>query len=448
MHILCTICSDLVNQAESIYVTKCGHIFHHHCLAQWIERSKSCPQCRNKVTDRCMFRLYPTISNDITTGEDVATLQSRLDDAQLQLRQTKTVCKDREEKLLAIQADLKKNDEIIKSYEKKLVSRQSALNGLREQVEYLKMQNKETQRLKEENVALQQNMQLFNGLNNILNATCEDVEKMLQGYTDVRTVATFATALKRGLCESEAKNREIRDKLQVAKQQIGAEKATVADLQAKLLQTEDRLQEIEQKYQTLSKRKAGDMSDSDMDTSAPAQEIAAKQMRSMDLFDFSGPVLPVDRDESVGTLVRRIENADSPYLTLKQSSLALSALQRAPKHALPVDKMKPSELAIIKTTRNAVMKRPNTDKLSSQKSVSIFNKKESLSLDTAGEIPKRSNICYDGLGGHSKLEIFPVPNNTPNKNFIPKLTAKHRLKRPTPVGSQDISKMLDKMRGK
>lgn len=72
-------------------------------------RSKSCPQCRNKVTDRCMFRIYPTISNE-TSGEDVTTLQSRLDDAQLQLRQQKATAKEKEDKLSAITTELKKNE--------------------------------------------------------------------------------------------------------------------------------------------------------------------------------------------------------------------------------------------------------------------------------------------------------------------------------------------------
>lgn len=36
-------------------------------------------------------------------------------------------------------------------------------------------------------------------LQKVLNATSDEVEQMLEGYSDVRTVATFATALKRYL---------------------------------------------------------------------------------------------------------------------------------------------------------------------------------------------------------------------------------------------------------
>lgn len=442
MHILCTICSDLINQSESIYVTKCGHIFHHHCLIQWIERSKSCPQCRNKVTEKCMFRMYPTISNDVTSGEDSATLQSRLDDTQLQLRQQKSVCRDKEDKISDLIGELKKNEALLKSYEKKLVSRDSAMTAMREQMEYLKIQNKETVKLKEENETMKQNLQLLNGLNNILNATCEDVEKMLQGYTDVKTVAIFATALKRGLCESEAKKRESRDKLHAAKQQIAAEKLNVRDLQAKLLHAEDKLTDMERKYQALAKRKAGDMTEKCVDDKpAHAEAHCLKHMRpSLENVES----LNTTNNTSIRTLVDRIENADSPYLSLKQSNLALTALQRAPKHALSLDRIKPSELAIINSARSTVSKKPLDNK-----SLSIFAKKEPVTLDPDVEMESsQNNICYDGLGGHSKLEIFPVPSNRPLKSCVPKVTPRHRLKRPASSGSQDIGKMIEKLMDK
>lgn len=453
MHMLCTICSDLVNSAESIYVTKCGHIFHHHCLAQWIERSKSCPQCRNKVTDKCMFRLFPTVSNDAAGGEDVATLQSRLDDAQLQLRQEKTVCKEKDDKIMEMQFELKKYEEIIKVHEKKLVSCGSAVKALKEQVEYLKIQNKETVNLKAENESLKQHLQLLNGLNDVLNATCEEVERMLEGYSDVRTVALFATALKRGLCESESKKREARDKLHEAKQQISADKNALADLRDKLIRTELKLNEMESKYQALVKRKSSEMLEIDGEPSSlEDSQPNPKQRRAMDTTFVNNTIVFTNTEDSVSPMVKRVLDADSPYLSLKQSNLALSALQRAPKHSIPVDKIKPSELAIINSARNAITKRPGAENMpwNSQRSLSIFNKKEPVSLDTEDEKKTlQPNICYDGLGGHSKLEIFPVPSNTPVKSYIPKLSAKHKLKRPLPsVGTQDIGKMLQKLMDK
>lgn len=56
-----------------------------------------------------MFRLYPTVSNE-NNSEDAATLQSRLDDAQLQLRQQRVKYKEKEDKLAIVTADLKRQE--------------------------------------------------------------------------------------------------------------------------------------------------------------------------------------------------------------------------------------------------------------------------------------------------------------------------------------------------
>ncbi|XP_013186073.1 E3 ubiquitin-protein ligase TRAIP [Amyelois transitella] len=459
MHILCTICSDLVNPAENLHATKCGHLFHYRCLSQWIERSASCPQCRNKVTDRCMFRVYPTVSNE-NSGDDVTTLQSKLDDALLQLRQQKVKEKEKEDKLAEIGADLKKNVELLKTYEKKLVSRDSAVVALREQLEYIKLQNKETKRIKDENTSLKKNLQTLNGLQKVLNATSDEVEQMLQGYTDVRTVATFATALKRALCESEARKNELRERLHSATQNCNAEISKVRSLQTKLAQLEEKLihaelnaSELKKQYESNNKRKTEDnVIQTDMEQ---ALESNRDEKKSPDVCkdhpkrqsEFNKAMYVSHSDKSFDRMVKTIEDSDSPYLCLKQSSLALTVLQQRPKQMAADNKLKPSELALLNSVRNIAMKKP-----AQEPSTSIFQKKPKLlslamehepNLDDA-----QMDITYDGLGGHSKPDIFPTPTKRPLKSCVPKLSAKHKLKRPTPNGSQDISKMLAKMQDK
>lgn len=46
LNILCAICAEFFNNADVIYSTRCGHVFHKHCLYQWLHRSNTCPQCR------------------------------------------------------------------------------------------------------------------------------------------------------------------------------------------------------------------------------------------------------------------------------------------------------------------------------------------------------------------------------------------------------------------
>uniref|UniRef100_A0A2A4IYB5 RING-type domain-containing protein n=1 Tax=Heliothis virescens TaxID=7102 RepID=A0A2A4IYB5_HELVI len=442
MNILCTICSDLVNQAENIFVTKCGHIFHHHCLAQWIERSKTCPQCRNKVTNSCMFRLYPTVSNE-NSNEDAATLQSRLDDAELQLRQQRAKYKEKEDKLVTANADLKRQDDLLKSYEKRLVSFDSKVLALSEQLEFTNIQNKEMQRIKEENESLKKNMQTLNGLQKVLNATSDDVEQMLRSYSDARTIATFATALKRALCESESKKNETRDRLHAAKQKLAMEKKNNDDLQNRIMELHDELEQVQAKCDLLNaeveQRKSRPVDNH-------AQVVTAEVESPPKLND---AVIATDsRNNSFNTLVNNIETSDSPYLSLKQGNLfALSALQRAPLTIL--DKIMPSDPLFLNSIKNATKKRLGEKSNSLSTKHSIFHKKEPMKLEPRDEnVTSSLDITYDGLGGHSKPDIFPVPNKTPVKSCIPKLSAKHKLKRPNPTGNQDIEKMLKKIKNK
>ncbi|KAJ0172377.1 hypothetical protein K1T71_012350 [Dendrolimus kikuchii] len=417
MNIQCPICNDLISEADNIYVTKCGHLFHYICLCQWIERSKSCPQCRHKVTDKCMFRLYPTISSE-NAGDSAETLLSKLDDANLKLRQQGVKTKETEDKLEKITEELKKNETLIKSYETKLVNRESVIGGLKKQVEYLQVQNNETETLKAENECLNKNIQMLNGLQKVLNATSDEVEQMLRGYTDVRTVATFATALKRALTESESKKIELRNRLQGIKEELGVYRKKYAELVISSTKYRDSLIYVLRKYEALQKSQNPQQKKDNVICIDSDEEINVPNTIDLSKYKFND-----SKNNNVDAMVNSIENSDSPYLSLKQSSLALTALQRKQKPDL--DKIKPSERMII----------PN----------SIFKKKEPLQVATSETLKmSQPGTSYDGLGGHSKLDTFPERTETPLNSRIPKVTGKHKLKRPNTSRSQDIGEMIKK----
>ncbi|XP_063386245.1 E3 ubiquitin-protein ligase TRAIP-like [Cydia fagiglandana] len=437
MHILCTICSDLVNPAESLYVTKCGHLFHYQCLAQWIERSKSCPQCRNKVTDRCMFRMYPTVSNE-NSGEDAATLQSRLDDAMLQLRTQKTEQRELKDKLAAATKEANKKEELLKAAEKRLVSRDSAVSALREQLEYVKIQNKETQRLKEENEALKKNIQTLNGLQKVLNATAGEVEETLRGYSDLRTLATFAAALKRALCDSESKKRSCRELQHSAEQRLAAMRVRYEDLQAKFGQVQENLTDMERKYEALKhKRKAsGDAEPRDAKQPRPAspRTPAASNDAVVDVVTEQEDSFYKKTWYLQNTAVRRIIQSDSPYLNLKQSGLALGTLhQRKP---VPAN-LKVSDFSILRCAPTSIFHKPPSLEPSRDEFNTAFTSLRP-SLNPSPSLPP-----YDGLGGHGRPDVFPTP-----RPKVPKVTSKHKLKRFNSTGSRDISQMFAGLRDK
>ncbi|CAH2095080.1 unnamed protein product [Euphydryas editha] len=394
MNILCTICSNLIDQAENMYVTECGYLFHFNCISQWISRTKTCPRCRNKITKRSIFRVYPTISNETPTA-DAATLQSQIDDTLLQLREQTESFNKYKDLLKDAQTQLHFFVPQIRIKDVDLNNSDSMILLLKLELERLKLVQNEDEndvsKLNEENESLKNNIQTLNSMQKVLNATSDDVEQMLEGYTDIRTVAKLATAFKRELCESESQENELRDGLQAVKRQLHSEKYRAAVLEAKILVTEEKARAAQKKYENLKKKRKA-LENPNRSFINDTQESPVKQIRPNEelisdtiLNDTLGMLL-------FNTLVNKIENADSAHLNPKQSSLALRTLQRYPTHPLPESNVKPSEYALLNSARNAISipDLPSTSKAKIQ-----FSQENDPTLSSM-------NISYDGLGGHSK----------------------------------------------
>lgn len=60
MNIICTICHDTLTCSDDVLAIYCGHMFHSNCLTTWLRRSRTCPQCREKVTTQKIHKLYFT----------------------------------------------------------------------------------------------------------------------------------------------------------------------------------------------------------------------------------------------------------------------------------------------------------------------------------------------------------------------------------------------------
>ena len=45
----CAICMNDFDENENVRLLQCGHYFHANCVDQWLERSESCPLCRQSI---------------------------------------------------------------------------------------------------------------------------------------------------------------------------------------------------------------------------------------------------------------------------------------------------------------------------------------------------------------------------------------------------------------
>ena len=129
MRLTCIVCRELLLPSDDVNVAPCGHFFHYLCWVGWLERwglsvgflldviitteshcsvsifcltcsrSKTCPQCRKKTTEKQIFRLYFNIAEgEGEEVEDAAAINNKLDSLTFNLRQRdREVCNLKEE---------------------------------------------------------------------------------------------------------------------------------------------------------------------------------------------------------------------------------------------------------------------------------------------------------------------------------------------------------------
>lgn len=77
----CAICLDPCTPENSVLLRQCEHIFHKHCVLQWMVRSDStptCPLCREAVVQ--IIDLYTT---NAVPDERITQFQKSFEDEQL-----------------------------------------------------------------------------------------------------------------------------------------------------------------------------------------------------------------------------------------------------------------------------------------------------------------------------------------------------------------------------
>lgn len=79
-HISCSICYDNILPDNALSHLACGHIFHKDCLAEWLKRSKSCPECRKRaIKPTRVFPNFATYNFDGFSGLDIQNVVERSD---------------------------------------------------------------------------------------------------------------------------------------------------------------------------------------------------------------------------------------------------------------------------------------------------------------------------------------------------------------------------------
>lgn len=92
-------------------------MFHARCLATWLERSSTCPQCRCVCPGHSVVKLYLTTSLNETVHDDPIALQNENDALKLDARRLEQANKKLTSDLSQNKATQKKARDMIKSLE-------------------------------------------------------------------------------------------------------------------------------------------------------------------------------------------------------------------------------------------------------------------------------------------------------------------------------------------
>ncbi|CAH2002026.1 unnamed protein product [Acanthoscelides obtectus] len=196
MNINCVICSEFFNASAEVFATKCGHVFHYPCLINWIERSKTCPQCRHKTTEQSIHRIFFNIQN-IDGNSDMGAMLNKIDNLEYQNRMLDKDVKNYKEK----NSSLKKQNDLlrqeVRSVEASLKAYEMTIISLKEQISYFKSKSKESEKLTTEIVNLKNTIKNMENAHIAINGTRDQVNEMLRNEADVESLAIYGAMLKK-----------------------------------------------------------------------------------------------------------------------------------------------------------------------------------------------------------------------------------------------------------
>lgn len=437
MRLTCIVCRELLLPCEDVNVAPCGHFFHYTCWIGWLERSKTCPQCRKKTTEKQIFRLYFNLAEgEGEEVEDAAAMNNKLDSLSFNLRlKEKDLSNAKEllEKETSVNEGLRTE---IKNYKKKMDDAVTQRQCLESKISYLRMQAKETEQAKAQVASLKTKLDRLERMDTIIHGNISDVEQVLESTTftqeGMRSLALFTSSLKKALEETKERREQLKElhnadkctmrKLnqEVKELRIKLEMATstIEHLESDVRHLEQEKKSITGKLQALERAVLSPSADNIRDNAlrriiaeSPAPEYL-KRLREEDenteedsnltpvqvgpgrSFSFSQP----DAENTQSQQAKRLELDGSPALgvrplIVKGSGVPLKKTQSMPVNG-PYNKM------------------------------TIFNKRLQPGKQSAPLRPtSQFGAGYDGLGGHSHPDDFPKPSPKPFKKAKPAPTA-------------------------
>ena len=384
MNIICAICSESLMPSDDVFHTPCRHIFHFVCLTQWLERSRSCPQCREKTTSHTIHRLYFNFSNIDTTSADIGTLQDKTDKLNFQLLLKEQDVKHytaKSEKLGKQNVELKKE---VHKLEAELKTIKSVIDALKDQIKYFKQQNSEMESKRQEIEQLRKEIETYKNIQILMEASTEHVDEVISKTCEPAALITYICVMKREMTVSLNKRKELRNKLRSLQQELARviternllseERVKRKKLEEDLMLCENEKMYLQNKVKQLERKRTNKF---DSDEDALSSDLKSSDGCEQNKIKTVIKSAANERAEDIDTKDKHQytkSETNSPYLPLKSGGVFV--------------------------LKHSVQKRSTTNL-----HPSILTKK--ARIEPTSEKVRANAITYDGFGGHSKHERFP-----------------------------------------
>ncbi|XP_036141912.1 E3 ubiquitin-protein ligase TRAIP isoform X2 [Monomorium pharaonis] len=393
MNIVCVICSELLTPSDDVFHTPCGHIFHFPCLMQWLERSKTCPQCREKTTDGKIHRIYFNFSNSDSIVEDATSLQHRIDNLLFQLKLKDTNLNNLTDSNKQLETKTTGLRQEVRKLESEIKSKDSAIRALKEQTKFLQQQCLDADNYKRENKHLKENLQNLKNVQDLINISVDEVDDVIMMTSDSSKLVTYIAVLKKELSVMSKKSKEIRERYNSLNQnysRISAKNKTLSEEHTKRKELEKQLMKCESEKIFLQTQLL-EMKKDSRKCICNTFQISSEKHDSLKA-EHETIESTATMNESFTKLEDRLKlkNNDS-FVTIDSDNF-----ENTPESIKSLD---------FFPIRNRIKRQKSSNNLQVP---SILMKKSRFEQSTQ-KSARGSGMSFDGFGGHAKYDKFPNP---------------------------------------
>jgi len=464
MNVNCSTCLELLTASSDVSSAPCGHIFHSHCIIQWLETGKSnCPQCRAKCYEKQLRRIFFTEGVGVTINSqcNVNTLQDKVDSLLFRIKCCETELKtanDARDKAVAQctaireeYKDLQRQLSTSKEETVHHISQNRLLLGLKPIAD----------KAKEEAKKLKEKLESYKHIDFIINESTAAVNNRMHQMSDFSKTAKESSIIIVTLKDQLSKNQkelkqtrqesshksnkinELRQQVTMLTQHNRSLEVDNEKLSSDLQHNEDEVQLLNVKIKSLQdalSSPSGDAKSSAINrllTENPAPlnisfQTDNDRTKSETPLKLNGKVVSTNKDLLSPFQIKTKQCGIVGLTKTKSMSETSSHFNKSPcKDSTNSLQMKKSPV------RNVTSSQPcmNILKPFSQ-GTSIYKRTRIDDLKSPSPIAP-SHMFYDGLGGHSKNDAFPVAGK---KDFKLKPTPYALSKKPKGVSRPKNSK--------